>query len=88
MRLEELHYKEVINIYNGIYLGRTSDVELDVTDARVTQLIIRGRLRLFGLLGREDDIVIPWEDIDVVGDDSILVRYRTPHRRPPRGLFR
>lgn len=87
MRLDDLRYREVINIYNGIYLGRISDVEIDTATAKITQLVIYGRLRLLGLLGREDDIVIPWEDVEVIGDDSILVRYRTPHHRPRRGFL-
>ena len=37
-------------------------------------IVIRGRYRLFGLLGREEDTVIPWEDIQVIGEDTILVR--------------
>ena len=88
MRVEDLCRKEVINVYNGIFLGRISDVEVDVETAVVTQLIIPGRLRFLGLLGRVEDIVIPWKDVDVIGDDSILVRYRPPHRRTPRGFLR
>ncbi len=76
MRMEELRRKDVINMYNGGYLGRVGDLEFDMDRADMTDLVIYGRLRWFGLLGREDDIVIRWEDIEVIGEDSILVRYR------------
>lgn len=88
MQVQELCRKEVINLYNGIFLGRICDVEIDTQSAAVTHLIIAGRLRFLGLLGREEDIRIPWEDVDVIGDDGILVRYRPPHRRAPRGFLR
>ncbi len=76
MRMEELRRKDVINMYNGGYLGRVGDLEFDMDRADMTDLVIYGRLRWFGLLGRDDDIVIKWEDIEVIGEDSILVRYR------------
>ena len=36
-------------------------------------LIVPGRLRLLGLLGREEDIVFPWTAVRRVGEDVILV---------------
>ena len=85
MRMEDLRRKDVINVYNGGYLGHITDLDFDPEGAVMRGLIIYGRLRWFGLLGREDDIVIHWEDIEVIGDDSILVRYRqygSKGRRP------
>ena len=34
----------------------------------------------FGLLGREDDCIIDWGDIEVIGEDSILVNCNS-HRQ-------
>lgn len=76
MRMDDLRRKDVINILSGSYMGRVSDLEFDPDTAQLRGLIIYGRLRLFGLLGREDDSIIRWEDVEVIGDDSILVRYR------------
>ena len=76
MRMEDLRRKDVINLYTGGYMGRVTDLDFDPDSSQMKWLIIYGRLRLFGLLGREDDIVIRWEDVEVIGDDSILVRYR------------
>ena len=39
-------------------------------------------LRLFGLLGREEDTAIPWGDIEKIGTDVLLVR--TAVSAPPR----
>ena len=58
------------------------DIELDTETAALTAIVIRGRWRWFGLLGREKDIVIPWEEIEVIGEDTILVR-RNPDKMLP-----
>lgn len=88
-RIIDMRHKEVINIRDGTRLGNVSDLEIDTVSAKVSALIIYGRLRFFGLFGREDDIVVKWEDIKVIGDDTILVTY-SPYCRtkgPPRGLY-
>ena len=51
---------------------------------QVLSLIVYGRLRFFGLLGREEDRVIPWEDIEIIGEDTILVCWEEEPRRDSR----
>lgn len=50
--LEELRCKDVINIVNGENLGRVDDLQMDANSATVTALILYGRPRFFGILGR------------------------------------
>jgi YlmC/YmxH family sporulation protein len=71
--LTDLRNKEVINIRNGNRLGYIDDIEIDTSDSRVLSFIIYGRTRFFGLFGREDDILIKCEDIQVIGRDTVLV---------------
>ena len=41
-----------------------------------------------GLMGRDDDIVIRWPDIRIIGDDTILVNYQEQYRpRRKRGIL-
>ena len=87
-RVFDMGYKEVINLYDGARLGYVGDVDIELESGRVTALIIPGRLRLFGLQGREEDSVIPWESIEKIGEDIILVRHsavRTGAGKPKRG---
>lgn len=77
-RLNDLRSKEVITVEDGIRLGYVCDVELDTTEAKLTGLVIYGKLRFFGLFGRAADRVIPWENVKTVGDDTILVYYKEP----------
>ncbi len=72
-RFSEFRYKEVINIRTGCRLGYVCDAEFQSPEGRITALIVPGKARYFGLLGREDDYVLPWECISRVGEDIILV---------------
>ena len=71
--ITELRCKEVINKSNGCRLGPVSDVEVDSCCGRVTALIVLGRPKYWGICGKREKIRICWEDIDVIGNDTILV---------------
>ena len=82
-RVSELRYKEIINVSDGSRYGWVGDVEVDLDSGQVRALVVPGRLRLFGLLGREEDRYIPWESVRRFGEDTILVEH-APQSRPPR----
>ncbi len=72
-RIAELKAKQVVCIKNGCVLGYISDVEINTSSGLIENIVIFGRLRFFGLLGREEDIIIPWSEIDVIGRETVLV---------------
>ena len=72
-RFSDLRYKEVINIATGVRLGYVGDALFDSRDGRITALVIPGRARFFGLFGREEDIILPWNAICRMGEDIILI---------------
>ena len=77
-RIDELKNKQVVCVKDGCVLGFVSDIELDITNGNLTAIIIFGRYRFFGLFGKEDDLVIPWKDINVIGNETILVNTEPP----------
>ena len=81
----ELRYKEVIDVHSGFRLGYACDLEFDDREGRVVSLVTPGRPRFFGLLGREDDYILPWDCILRVGTDIILVEIRGDCARSKRG---
>lgn len=85
MTFHELCSKEVVQLKDGACLGRVDDMELDGETARVQSLLLLGRPRLFGLLGRDDTLTIPWEKIERIGLDTILVQTELPAAEPLRG---
>ncbi len=78
MTFRELCSKEVVQLKDGACLGRVDDLELDADTARIGSLLLLGRPRLFGLLGRDETLTIPWADIERIGLDAILVRTDIP----------
>ena len=81
-RIAELRWKEVVDVQNGSRFGYVEDLEVDLESGQVRALVLPGRRRLFGLLGREEDTAIPWGDIEKIGTDVLLVR--TAVSAPPR----
>ena len=72
MKFRELCAKEIVQLSNGACLGRADDL------AQVKSLLLLGQPHLFGLLGRDETLVIPWTDIETLGVDAILVRTELP----------
>ena len=87
-RIADLINKPVVCIKDGSLLGYISDIEIDTDAGNMTSVIIPGRPKFFGIFGREEDIVIPWREIEVIGQETILVNTDpTPYiRRGSRAL--
>ena len=85
----ELRCKEVIDVHSGFRLGYVCDAEFDDAEGRLISLVTPGRAKLFGLLGREDDYVLPWSCIARIGSDIILidVKGELSRRKKPRHSF-
>lgn len=68
---ENFRDKEVINACDGRRLGYVADIEFDVCDGRITAIVVPVKNGFLGF-GCEN-IVIPWEKINKIGEDVILV---------------
>lgn len=89
-RVGDMRDKEVINVRNGMRIGFVGDIELNPQDARMTAVVVYGKSRFFGVLGHEEDVIIPWKDIKLIGDDTVLVDYEEPKmidKKPSREGF-
>ena len=84
MTFRELCTKEIVQLQNGACLGRADDLELEPETAHVRALLLLGRPRLFGLMGREETLRIGWEEIERIGLDTILVRTQLPPQEPKK----
>ena len=89
-RFSDFRYKEVINVHTGQRLGYVCDAQFTTPEGRITALVVPGKAKYLGFLGREEDYVLPWECISRIGDDLILVESDAAIRRekrPKKGLF-
>ena len=80
----ELQCREVINICTGHRLGFVCDVEFETEDGCIKALIVPGPCRYWGIFGREEDFRLPWECIERIGEDIILVRVPGEYLRRKR----
>ncbi len=73
MRICELRQKEVINCRDCQRLGFVCDVDFNPQNGCIEKIIIPGPCKIWGILGRELEYVIPWRAIKQIGPDVILV---------------
>lgn len=70
-----LRNKEIINMKTGLKLGYVDDIEIDTSTGEIVSLVVFGRPRAMGLMGRDEDITIKCSDIHLIGEDTILVKF-------------
>lgn len=73
IKLSDLKTREVVNVADGKKLGHISDLELNAEMARVTAIIVPGKMKGWACFIKREEIVIPWERIVRIGRDVILV---------------
>ncbi|MBE6715316.1 MAG: YlmC/YmxH family sporulation protein [Ruminococcaceae bacterium] len=73
-RIEELCNKDVINISSGNRIGYVADVEVDTCSGQICNLLIAKTDR-GSIFKKPDYIRISWNDIEVLGNETILIRY-------------
>lgn len=73
LKTSDLKLKEVINVNDGKRMGNITDIEIDVDTGRLTAIVVPGLGKFLGIFGRNEDVVIPWDKINKIGMDVILV---------------
>lgn len=73
MRICELREKEVVNVCDGERLGNICDVDFEERTGRICSLIIPGPCKVFGIIGRDSEYIIPYECVKRIGADVVLV---------------
>lgn len=86
-RIGDLRNRDVINMRDGVRIGLLGDVELNTQTASLEAIVVYGRPRFFGLFGHEEDYVIPWRDIRMIGEDAVLVDFTPQKRIQKRGFL-
>lgn len=77
VKISEFQIKDVVNVSDGKKLGNIGDIEINLTTGKIEAVIVTGNGKVLGFFGREEDIVIPWKNIIKIGQDVILVRFKT-----------
>jgi len=69
----EFRQKEVINVKDGCRYGYVSDIEFCPNKGHIKKIIVPGQAKVFGMFGRDEELCIPWDKIQKIGGDIILV---------------
>ena len=80
VRFCQLRRKEVIYLCDGCRLGYVGDLEICLPEGTVKAIIVFGPCRFFGLFGRGEEYYVPWDSIQRIGDDIILIDKPVQHR--------
>ena len=72
MRLSDLQDKDIINIINGKKIGNIIDVIIN-NEGVPLGLIVEDSKFLISLFTNKEEMEIKWEQIEMIGEDVILV---------------
>ena len=74
MRLRDIGGKEIINVSLGVKLGVLGQTDLEINEATgQIEAFIVPTYKWFGLKKEEEETMIRWKDIKVIGEDMIVV---------------
>ena len=76
--IKDLCELDVVSMPTGINLGTIDDICFDKTTAKVTGFLIYGKTKFFGILGKDEDLLIKWADVVSFGEDILLVNTIIP----------
>ncbi len=75
IRYSSLIKKDVVNIYDGCKLGHICDLEIDTLCGRINAIFVPKNDKFFK---KKSYLVIKWEQIERIGEDTVLVRLQKP----------
>ncbi|AGL02957.1 YlmC/YmxH family sporulation protein [Desulfoscipio gibsoniae] len=78
VKISDLRMREVINIADGRRLGPIKDIDINLEEGRINAIILPGHGgggggKFMSFIGREEEMVVPWQKIRKIGVDVILV---------------
>jgi len=76
LRLSDIKDKEVINLFNGQRMGYISDFEVDLEKGELIGIILPGEGKVMSFFSKANDILINWNKIIKIGNDTILVNLK------------
>lgn len=80
MTFRDICKKQVVQTTNGTCLGKVDDLVMDETGRYIQAFVLYGAPKMFGLLGREPDLMIPIDKVKMFGVDVLLVE--TDQQKP------
>lgn len=77
VKISDFQIKDVVNVSDGKRLGNIADIEINLLTGKIEAVVISGNGKVLGFFGKDEEVVIPWKNILKIGQDVILVRYKS-----------
>ena len=74
MKFQELQKKDVVSFNDGVKLGKIYDLEINVQSGAIEKVIIQENLKLSNLFSSSNCIELPFDCIDKIGEEVIIVK--------------
>ncbi|MEC1156928.1 YlmC/YmxH family sporulation protein [Cytobacillus horneckiae] len=76
IRISDFQMKDVVNVADGRKLGNIDDIDINLNNGKIDAVIVGGSGKMLGLFRKDEDLIIPWNNILKIGEDVILVRFK------------
>ncbi|WP_088013031.1 YlmC/YmxH family sporulation protein [Gottfriedia acidiceleris] len=76
-RISDFQVKDVVNVADGKKLGNIVDLDIDQSNGKITSIILTKPGKGLNFFSKEEEMIIYWNDIVKIGEDVILVKYRS-----------
>ena len=75
IKISELQIKDIVNTLDGKRLGNVEDIEINLRTGKIESITVANN-KMLSFLNKDEDTVIPWSKIKMIGEDIILVEHR------------
>ncbi|PKR86979.1 YlmC/YmxH family sporulation protein [Heyndrickxia camelliae] len=76
VRISDFQIKDVVSISDGRRLGNITDIDINLDNGKIESIVVGGNGKLLSFFNKEEELVIPWNNIVKIGEDVILVRFK------------
>lgn len=73
MKISDLKNMRVVNLANGKFLGKITDLIMDVDGGYIKAIILPGGSKWPVFFGDSREMEVPWKNIMKIGQDVIIV---------------
>lgn len=89
VRLSELGGKNIVNIYDGVRLGIIYEPNLTFVPetGKLEKLLVGSKSSLHGIWGDRRQIEIPWETVEKIGQEVVIVNLGQSSTKIKRNFF-
>ena len=75
IKISELQIKDIVNTLDGKRLGNVEDIEINLKTGKIESITVANS-KMLSFLNKDEDTVIPWNKIKMIGEDIVLVEHR------------